>query len=73
MLDSIRGALRPGGRLVVVDFEKIEGASQKWILEHVRAGRQAVSTEIVSAGFTMDQQMHVDGMTENYMLQFRRP
>jgi ubiquinone/menaquinone biosynthesis C-methylase UbiE len=73
MLASLHRALRPGGRLVVVDFEKIEGTSQKWVLEHVRAGRQGVSAEIVRAGFTMDQQMHIDGMTENYMLQFRRP
>jgi len=73
ILASLHRALRPGGRLVVVDFEKIEGTSQKWILEHVRVGRQGVSAEIVRAGFAMDQQMHVDGMTENYMLQFRRP
>jgi ubiquinone/menaquinone biosynthesis C-methylase UbiE len=73
MLASLHRALRPGGRLVVVDFEKIEGTSQKWVLEHVRAGKQGVSAEIVSAGFTLDRQMHVDGMTENYMLQFRRP
>ena len=73
ILASLHRALRPGGRLVVVDFEKIEGTSQKWILEHVRAGRQGVSAEIVKAGFAMDRQMHVDGMIENYMLQFRRP
>jgi ubiquinone/menaquinone biosynthesis C-methylase UbiE len=73
VLASLHRALRPGGRLVVVDFEKIEGTSQKWILEHVRAGRQGVSAEIVKAGFAMDRPMHVDGMIENYMLQFRRP
>ena len=68
-----RGAQRAHFVEVVVDFEKIEGTSQEWILEHVRAGRQGVSAEIVRAGFAMDRQMHVDGMTENYMLQFRRP
>jgi ubiquinone/menaquinone biosynthesis C-methylase UbiE len=73
MLASLYRALRPGGRLVVVDFEKIEGTSRKWVLEHVRAGKQGVSAEIMRAGFTMDRQMHIDGMTENYMLQFRRP
>jgi len=73
MLASLHRALRPRGRLVVVDFEKIEGSSPKWVLEHVRAGKQAVSAEIVKAGFTMDRQIQVDGMTENYILQFRRP
>jgi FkbM family methyltransferase len=73
MLQSLHRALRPGGRLVIVDFEKIEGTTQSWVLEHVRAGRQDVSAEIERAGFTMDQQMQIDGMTENYVLQFRRP
>jgi ubiquinone/menaquinone biosynthesis C-methylase UbiE len=73
MLASLHRALRPGGRLIIVDFEKIEGATQSWVLEHVRAGRQEVSAEIERAGFTMDQQMQIDGMTENYVLQFRRP
>jgi ubiquinone/menaquinone biosynthesis C-methylase UbiE len=73
MLASLHRAIRPGGRLVVVDFEKIEGTSQRWVLEHVRVGKEGVSAEIVNAGFTMDQQVQIDGMTENYMLQFRRP
>ncbi len=73
MLASLYRALRPGARLVVVDFEKIEGTSRKWILEHVRAGKQDVIAEIVNAGFTVDRQLLVDGMTQNYMLQFRRP
>jgi SAM-dependent methyltransferase len=73
MLASLHRALRPGGRLVVVDFERIEGTSRKWVLEHVRVGRQGVSDEIVGAGFSLDGQLHVEGMTQNYMLQFRRP
>jgi SAM-dependent methyltransferase len=73
MLASLHRALRPGGRLVVVDLEKSKDTSPKWVLEHVRAGREGVSAEIVGAGFTLDQRVHVDGMTENYMLQFRRP
>ena len=73
MLARLHRALRPGGRLVVVDFERIEGTSRKWVLEHVRVGKQGVSAEILSAGFTVDRQMRVEGMTENYMLQFRRP
>jgi ubiquinone/menaquinone biosynthesis C-methylase UbiE len=73
MLASLHRALRPGGRLVIVDLEKIDGTSRKWVLEHVRVGRQGVSDEIVSAGFTFDGPLHVDGMTRNYMLQFRRP
>jgi ubiquinone/menaquinone biosynthesis C-methylase UbiE len=73
ILASLHRALLPGGRLVVVDFEKIEGTSQEWVLDHVRAGKEEVSSEIVSAGFTKDRQLRIDGMTENYMLQFRRP
>jgi ubiquinone/menaquinone biosynthesis C-methylase UbiE len=69
---SLRRALRPGGRLVVVDFDRDSATSRKWVLEHVRAGKQKVSTEIASSGFTLEKQLDVEGLVENYMLQFRR-
>jgi ubiquinone/menaquinone biosynthesis C-methylase UbiE len=73
MLASLHRALRPRGRLVVVDFEKIPGSSQEWVLEHVRAGRAQVSAEIADAGFVFEHQRGVDGLVENYVLEFRRP
>lgn len=37
-LKSIHAALRPGGKIVIVDFARIEGRSTDWTLEHVRCG-----------------------------------
>ena len=71
-LASIRSALRPGGSLVVVDFERIPGVTKKWIMEHVRAGKKTTIEEIESEGFALDAELSVDGLRENYALRFRR-
>ncbi len=73
MLASLRGALRPGGILVVVDFERVPGVSRDWILEHVRAGKGEFTREIEAAGFESLGEVAVEGLEENYLLRFRRP
>src|SRR6516225_10572005 len=49
-LQSIHDALRPGGQIVLIDFERIEGKSSAFVLSHVRAGKE-VFVEIKAAGF----------------------
>ncbi len=71
-MTSIREALRPGGVLVVVDLERIEGVSSDWALDHVRAGREAVVAEIESFGFKLQEEVR-GLLRENYFLRFRRP
>lgn len=73
MLRSLYSALRPGGALVVVDFERIPGVSRKWVLEHVRAGKATAIAEITAAGFRLEEEIEIDALKENYMLRFRRP
>jgi predicted methyltransferase len=70
-LASIRRALKPGGRFVVVDFERIRGVSPDWILKHVRAGKETVAAEVVAAGFRLAEERKL--MRENYVLVFERP
>ncbi|WP_462322403.1 class I SAM-dependent methyltransferase [Halochromatium sp.] len=53
MLDSIRKALRPTGRLALIDFRRLPGFSSGWIMRHVRAGQGQVIDELEAAGFTL--------------------
>ncbi len=69
-LRSIHRALRPGGRLIVIDFERIEGKTDEWILNHVRAGREIVSKEIVASGFEPAGEEKM--MKDHYFLRFKK-
>jgi predicted methyltransferase len=71
-LASIHAALRPGGVLYVLDFERIEGESRQWVLDHVRAGKDVVCAEIEAAGFDFDREIEVEGLSENYLVRFVR-
>lgn len=70
MLASLHKALRPGGRLVVIDYERIPGQSSAWVLGHVRAGREAVVTEIEAAGFRQIRSHAL--LRENFFVEFQR-
>lgn len=70
MLASLHRALKPGGRLVVIDYEKIPGRSSPWVMGHVRANRETVVAEITAAGFELARSH--DFLHENYFLEFRR-
>lgn len=71
-LASLHTALRPGGSLVLIDFERIPGQSPEWLLEHVRAGREVFQAEIESAGFRLVEEIVIDGLEDNYFLRFER-
>jgi len=73
MLASIRRALRPGGRLILIDFERIPGKSREFILGHVRAGKQVFRAEVEQAGFVFDEEIEMKDFEENYLLRFHRP
>lgn len=68
-LASIRAALRPGGVLVLIDFKRIPGVSDPWILSHVRAGREVVLAELSAAGFELIDAPAI--LEENYFLRLR--
>lgn len=67
-LASIHRALKPGGTFVVIDFQRIPGVSQAWILDHVRAGRETTVREIEAAGFKLREEVPL--LRENYYLKF---
>lgn len=67
-LASIRKALRPDGRLVILDFERIKGVSKAWTLGHVRCGRGTVTDEVKDAGFDLVKEIPL--MREQFFLVF---
>lgn len=70
-LASLHRAIKPGGKLVIVDFKRIEGVSPAWTLNHVRAGQETVEQELTAAGFQKSGE--VKGLLkDNYMIVFKR-
>lgn len=69
-MQSVASALRPGGILYLIDFERVEGVSSDWILNHVRAGKEVVCKEVKAAGFELIDE--VDLFEKSYFLKFRK-
>jgi len=75
-LASIHATLKPGGRLVVIDFDRVEGKSSDFVLKHVRAGREQFTKEITAAGFVLERGENAEEaakLVESWLAVFRRP
>ncbi|MBL8866303.1 MAG: methyltransferase domain-containing protein [Planctomycetia bacterium] len=70
-LASLHRAIKPGGRLIVIDFKRIPGVSSDWTMNHVRAGQEVVEKEIAAAGFTKSEEVK-DLLKDNYFVIFKR-
>jgi ubiquinone/menaquinone biosynthesis C-methylase UbiE/intracellular sulfur oxidation DsrE/DsrF family protein len=70
-MDSLHRAMKPGGRVILIDFHRIEGKSSDWILGHVRAGQEVFEAEIAKSGF---QKIHEERelLKENYLIVFEK-
>jgi ubiquinone/menaquinone biosynthesis C-methylase UbiE len=64
---SIRRALKPGGRLYVLEMEKTGSQAA-----HVRAPKSEVIAEIEKSGFKLVEDVKVPGLRENYLVHFRK-
>ncbi|MBK9138983.1 MAG: class I SAM-dependent methyltransferase [Verrucomicrobia bacterium] len=69
-LASLHAALRPRGRLVLVEFHREEGRSSDWIMRHVRAGQAVFEAEITRAGFRKIRETPF--LRENYFVVFEK-
>jgi ubiquinone/menaquinone biosynthesis C-methylase UbiE len=65
-LESIHRALRPNGRLVIVELHKTGERSG-----HVRAAKDVVEAEVAAAGFRKAAEPQA-GLKENYMVVFQK-
>ena len=71
-LASIRRALRPRGRLVVIEFDRVEGRSSGFVLKHVRASQAVFRKEIEDAGFFVVPTPQPPKLKENFFLTFEK-
>jgi ubiquinone/menaquinone biosynthesis C-methylase UbiE len=69
-LASIHRALRPGGRLIIVDFKKKKGKSSERTMKHVRATEKQVIQETADAGFELIDTPKL--MQAQYMLRLKK-
>lgn len=70
MLSSIHAALKPGGILIIIDFRRDPRHSSRWVMGHVRAGKDTVIDEITGAGFGLVDDIPL--LRTNYYLVFRK-
>ena len=69
-MTTLHRALRPGGRILLVEFKRVPGVSSDWILNHVRAGQEVVTSEVESVGFAKVEELQL--LKDNYVLRFRK-
>ena len=68
-MPTLRAALKEGGTLVLIDFEKVPGVTSPRMMKHVRAGKALVIEELGAAGFEVVEE--ADILDENYVLRLR--
>jgi len=68
---SIHRALRPGGQVVLIDFNRIEGVTRNWLMNHVRAGQVVFTKEILESGFRQVEEKK-DMLDESYFVRFEK-
>lgn len=70
-MTSLHAALKPGGRVVVIDFRRVKGESTDWVMNHVRAGQEVFEQEILDAGFKkVKEEKKI--LKENYFVVFEK-
>lgn len=70
-MSSLHRALKPGGRVILVDFRRVPGTSTDWIMNHVRAGQEVFESELVEAGFSKTREP-AGLLNENYFVEFTK-
>lgn len=69
---SLYRAMKPGGRVILIDFRRVEGTSSDWVMNHVRAGQEVFEAEIVQAGFRKVRE-ESETLKENYFVMLQKP
>lgn len=71
-MKSLYQAMKPGAKLYIIDFHRIEGKTSEWTLKHVRAGQEVFEKEIIESGFRKIGEKS-ELLKDNYFLIFEKP
>ena len=71
MLVSIHRALRPSGRLVIIDFD-LRNDSGEFVKQRARAPKEVYYREITAAGFELIETKDAPAIKDNFYAEFRR-
>jgi ubiquinone/menaquinone biosynthesis C-methylase UbiE len=72
MLASMRKALKPGGQLIVVDYDIEAEGLDPYVVEHVGKKKSEFRRQIEEAGFRFAQDMTLKEMNTNFIYRFVR-
>jgi len=70
-LADLRRVIKPGGRLVIIDYDRTRPGTGAWMKDHIRADPAELRREIEAAGFTLIGEPK--GLRENFFYVFRAP
>ncbi len=70
-MSSLQKAMKPNGRVIVIDFRRVPEQSSDWVLKHVRAGQEVFESEIVQSGFRKNREQS-EVLKDNYFVEFVR-
>jgi len=73
VMRSVYRALKPGGALILVEFDIAQGEERPDYKSHVRFGKDAVVSELEFVGFELTEDVAVPGLDENYFVRFMKP
>lgn len=73
IMRTIYDALKPGGSLILVEFEITPGEERPDYKSHVRFGKAGVVSEVEFIGFKLVEDVKVEGLSDNYFVRFVKP
>ena len=73
IMRTVYDALKPGGELILVEFDITPGEEKPDYKDHVRFGKSAVISEIEFVGFEFVEDVPVEGLADNYFVKFIKP
>jgi ubiquinone/menaquinone biosynthesis C-methylase UbiE len=71
-LRSLYRTLKPDGRMIIIEFDKIPGKTSASMLAHVRQDKPTLLAEVTAEGFVLEREITTVELEENYMLVFRK-